>query len=381
MAKKYTYRVCDSLSYLQRTKNFSSSLSGDAVVCLDFPREYVLVNPLFIKFSEEIDPRVQNIIFCKTAIIEPLYCVKINNATLQDHSIVINEDKCFFKDLAGNSARKRSYPGIYQDQNGKEAIDLEINFEKANSNFVEAPSGLLFFHAASGYGHGHFILQTLVKLSSFEKAGIQLKKLVVQPSIRKYQREILNILGYPEADLVVRNCKNTMMFRELYVTYTSNRVIPDLTVYDKLLELIPENKNYPEKIYVSRGDKSFIRRFLNEDKIIDVAKEYGFEVIIPSQLTLEEEINIFRRAKVVISPVGGGLYNTVFSKPGTTIIALSDPCYVIGWPMQLASLRQHQLGFIFGNSFWSYTEGVYFGTHNNFIIDPELLREAIESVL
>jgi hypothetical protein len=374
---KNTYLVKDSLLDFPKVNSFEKSVERNAVVDLEFPSVYDLAVPLFIATSEELDPKIERVLKRKKTQIEPVYCSKISNATIQSHSTILTEDRYFLGDLFSNAARRNPCPNIYINEREEKVID----FEEIESSAIDESVGLFFFHGASGYGHAHFLIQTLGKIQIFKKAGIRPDKLLVQPTIKKYQKEMLEALGYPESDLLIRDPKEAMKFRELYATYTSNVMVPDLTVYDDIAARIEPSGNYPEKIYVSRGDKPFIRRFLNEDRIIETVQELGFEVIIPSKLTLEEEVNIFRQAKIVIGPLGGGIYNTVFSPPDTTVIALSDPCYMVEWATQIAGLRQHKIGLVFGNSFWSYTERVYWGTHNNFIIDTELLKESINSVL
>jgi len=369
-----SYIVKDSLTHLARSKSFDTKMTDDLVVSLEYPDTYPLEVPLFVKTSEELSSTAQSIIRRKNARVGESYCVRLTNGTLFSHSDIVTQDGFFLEDLSRVAARNHPRRDLKVEESGNQSMTIDY----AEPTYVDESAGLLFFHAASGLNHSHWLIQTLVKLTMFEAAGIRPSKLIVQPSIKKYQIEMLSMLGYSKNDLIVRGVNQPMKFRELYVSYTSNTLIPDLSIFDRLIAETVSKDYSLEKIYVSRQDKSNIRRFLNEEKIIELVKEQGFEVVIPSKLTVEEEINIFRNAKVIVGPLGAGLYNSIFNdRKGTRVLALSDPFYMMEWATQIASLRQHETAFIFGNSFFSYTEGSYWGTHNNYLIDREVVRECL----
>ena len=372
-----TYSVADALNDLKRLDSFKESFEGDAVVQLKMPNLYPLAIPTFIKSSEELDSRTEMIVNRKLAGVGPVYCARVHNATLLSNSVILTEEKKFLGDLAHIAARNHPYPGIKSDKQGNKVV----SFPEVATQYIDECAGLLFFHPCCGQNHSHWLIQTIVKLGMFRDAGMRPNKLIVQPNIKRYQKEMLAMLGYPESDLLIRDINQPMCFRELYATYTGMSLPPDLSLFDEMMAQVEPQKGLPERIYVSRQDTPVIRRFLNEDRIIDLVQEYGFEIVIPSRLTVEEEINIFRNAKIIVGPLGAGLYNSIFNDSDANIIALSDSCYMMEWATQIAGLRKHKIGLVFGNSFWSYTEGAYWGTHNNYIVDPVLVREAIESVL
>jgi capsular polysaccharide biosynthesis protein len=80
-----------------------------------------------------------------------------------------------------------------------------------------------------------------------------------------------------------------------------------------------------------------------------------------------------------VGPLGAGLYNALFTRPGATIVALSDPHYAMEWLSQVAALRGHAHGWIFGVAFDSL-DPVYHGTHNNFIVDLDRVQARIEQI-
>ncbi len=69
----------------------------------------------------------------------------------------------------------------------------------------------------------------------------------------------------------------------------------------------------PERIYVSRA-KATCRRILNEDDLVEIISPYGFVSVTPEDLSLEEQVRLFRGATHVIGPHGGGLTNLIFAE-------------------------------------------------------------------
>jgi len=370
-----TYTAKDALYDLKALKNFQDNWNGDGVVQVHEKIYYSNPEPLFVKYSEKLAELTQRILGAKRTSVAPIYCARINNATLIPHANILTVDNSFLWDLSRQAARHIKLTNLIVDENGQKIA----NFTYPEPEFIDCSVGLL--NMGHNNQHSHWLLQTLPKLEIFKKAGIRPQKLVVQPTIKGYQKKALAILGYPETDLIIGNPEQPLRCSELYATNIwGSEVISDLDIYNELSVKCPSTKPGPERIYVSRLDSRNLRRFLNEEKVIELMKEYDFEIVIPSKLTIEEEVNIFRNAKVVVGALGAGLYNTIFTEPGANIIVLSDPWYLTGWISNIAALRGHNIGFIFGHNFLSF-DRVHHGRHSNWIVDTTIIREAIENVL
>jgi len=98
-------------------------------------------------------------------------------------------------------------------------------------------------------------------------------------------------------------------------------------------------------VYVARdgGDNSKMRRIDNEAKLLSklnhtvnsLEEEFELRNVTAPQFikfvgkgqTMESSIDIFRRARVVLGPHGGGFYNVLFSAPGTHVLELTPDDY------------------------------------------------------
>ena len=64
----------------------------------------------------------------------------------------------------------------------------------------------------------------------------------------------------------------------------------------------------------------------NEENIRNIFKENGFEIIFTEEMTFEQQVECFGRAKCVVASSGAALTNTIFCQPGT-IIGCIIPAY------------------------------------------------------
>lgn len=103
------------------------------------------------------------------------------------------------------------------------------------------------------------------------------------------------------------------------------------------------------KLYVSRQDASH-RRMTNEDAIVAMMRDAGFEIILPAQHSLAAQIRLFDQASHVVGPQGAGNANILFSRPGTILCELHMDGFV-QWAMRcLAALREVEYGCLIGRA-------------------------------
>jgi hypothetical protein len=82
---------------------------------------------------------------------------------------------------------------------------------------------------------------------------------------------------------------------------------------------------YPKRIHLLRPPASTgnLRLLENEDLLQRLLSPLGFVSLDPAALSFEEQMRIFENAEVIVSPVGAALSNMVFSRSGTSVVALA----------------------------------------------------------
>ena len=90
----------------------------------------------------------------------------------------------------------------------------------------------------------------------------------------------------------------------------------------------------PKRVYISRDD-AIARRVVNEDEVIELLRKHSFTIIDDTtSMSLQEKLNLFHNADILISPTGANLTHVHAMKEGSTIIdfnhsfEVSEEC---GW--------------------------------------------------
>jgi capsular polysaccharide biosynthesis protein len=82
-----------------------------------------------------------------------------------------------------------------------------------------------------------------------------------------------------------------------------------------------ESRDEGERIYISRG-RARKRRITNEVAVIDALREFDFETIYSEDLSFEQQVKIFSKARFLVSNHGAGLTNMLFMPQGAGVLEL-----------------------------------------------------------
>lgn len=207
----------------------------------------------------------------------------------------------------------------------------------------------VFFFIYNTDNYFHFLYDSLpILYSYFElKSKVTNLKLLMNPK-RNYPfvYDCLDMLNIKRDDIVTAN-EDT-----LYTTiYVSNSLTHDgqsedpphsgiWEIYNRMkLNSIPMT-NTPKKFYISRrtwihGDTSNIgtnyttrRRLENEDELVHLLQQYGYQEVFCEKLTMNEKIQYFSNATHIIGSIGGGMCNCVFASPECKVISINSPEFI-----------------------------------------------------
>jgi len=96
---------------------------------------------------------------------------------------------------------------------------------------------------------------------------------------------------------------------------------------------------YGSYLYISR-QYAGVRHVLREDDLIAQVTTLGFSPICLENLNWQQQIAVFRQAKVIIAPHGAALANLVFCQEHTTVIEIFNPQYLHWCYWQLCSVKK-----------------------------------------
>lgn len=172
----------------------------------------------------------------------------------------------------------------------------------------------------------HWINRYLLRLSLLEgyPEFAQLPLLVTE-ELQSYHKESLQILGISE-DRLIKVPRDIMIECKDLIVPVVVRGTPLLTQGVKWFrKKLDRYLGSPDgsHIYISR--KGSVKRIMtNEKDVLKLLAKYNFTVVVPHELSFEEQVKVFSRASIIVGPHGAGLVNAIFAPEGAHLIELSN---------------------------------------------------------
>ncbi|GAB3855594.1 hypothetical protein GCM10028801_11460 [Nocardioides maradonensis] len=177
----------------------------------------------------------------------------------------------------------------------------------------------------------HFLYDAIARYGVLEAAlpGERVDAVVV-PHATGYQRQLLELARIPGPYLQPRRG----------LTYRADRL------------LVPSNPNWAlqappsmvswlrarlrpvdppagrARLYLTRGQAPQTRRYVQEDELMAALGPRGFTRLDPGSLTVQQQIDVFSTAEIIVAPHGAGLTNVTFSPADVQVLELFPSTYV-----------------------------------------------------
>jgi len=180
------------------------------------------------------------------------------------------------------------------------------------------------------HNYYHWLNDVLPRIKLYEQVFDQIDHFCIASNVPKKFLDILKDFGIPDEKILLVKGKEKLHFDHLYVSSLpgSEGRSPQWAIEyirETLIKLaVPARPS--KKLYFKRGQSSE-RKILNEDALITVLQNNGFEIAEPGELSVHEQIGLMQQAKIVISAHGAALSNLLFSREKTAIIELFSPDY------------------------------------------------------
>jgi capsular polysaccharide biosynthesis protein len=133
-----------------------------------------------------------------------------------------------------------------------------------------------------------------------------------------------------EPDSTVRAKHCIIVVQEIRRSLAQTGKIEDLSLVDselmrKMRESLESNADgATQRIYIGRSNNQF-RRLVNRKSVEEYLTNSGFLVVAAENLGLQERLDLFASADVIVAESGAGLVNCYFCKPNTTVIEIRHP--------------------------------------------------------
>jgi Glycosyltransferase 61 len=191
--------------------------------------------------------------------------------------------------------------------------------------------------------------------------GIDDRRLFQVDDWTVYRASQLSFYSFPSIDLYV-GARNRAIFQNI------------ANLADLRSQVYRSKKIFVSRRALSRSG-SFGRQLINESELIDALSLIGFTTIDPHMMSIEDQIAIFHNADVVVGLDGAGMFNVVFSRPGTIVISIAGSGAFMNNHANLFSSVGVRYGVIFGQN--NRKAGEPKSPHNPWSVDVAKVLAAI----
>ena len=297
----------------------------------------------------------------------------------------------FFKNIRiSNNSTLFNYFNII-----KESCVSNDNFEKYRKdykfflkfifpklNFSKKRFLLITDEWTSNYYHWHIF--ALKKLAVFKENNLIENSLLFLPKryLRyKFVLPSLEKFGIKKNQIVFLRRKSNIKTSETALALVSQQHPAAFKeIRETLLKNTPyKNLGFGDKIYISR-EGQVLRLIENEKEVTALLEKYGFKKLIMEKFSYDEQINISRDAKYLVSPHGAGLTNILFMSENTNVLEMAtkpNPAKPVTDYYKLSTMLN--INYFYQECEIRGAEGEYYQV--NFIIDLEKLEKNLKLML
>lgn len=220
-----------------------------------------------------------------------------------------------------------------------------VAYIKKISRYKRLPTGINLLGAAHGH-FSHFLFNAFIKLISAHLGGINLDTpVIVEEDLPDSMEELILHFGFKK---IVRLSAGQSLQVDNLVQGTNYTFLPDIrnsmklenttnTLDSRFFSIFRSLKfgnnefNF-ENLYIPRINSTW-GRISGEDSLIEKFKKQGFFIASPEKMNYESQVNLFKKAKIIVTSPGSALANLIYCKSGTQVHILADSRVhnYVGW--------------------------------------------------
>jgi capsular polysaccharide biosynthesis protein len=170
-------------------------------------------------------------------------------------------------------------------------------------------------------GHYHWLTEVLPRLWLIRERAPEFTLLLPDnPYVRTIGLESLDLLGFEFEDIFwMRNDEFLKVSNLFHVTKLARTgYLHDEIMKELRHAFIGEGAAGKRKVYISRADAER-RKILNDDDLIRVLLDAGFEIFTRNEMDLKQQVKLFSECGVIAGIHGAGLTNCLFMREGTVV--------------------------------------------------------------
>jgi capsular polysaccharide biosynthesis protein len=133
---------------------------------------------------------------------------------------------------------------------------------------------------------------------------------------RRYRSKVRELIHISCPNLIPAHVKRGAQANDMQFNVN---ILRDLQAY---LLSYSSRKEFPKRIFISRKNASRRRKF-NEEAVMQLVSEFGFEAVFPEKLSVADQISLFNQAEWIMGGSGAAFTNLLFCSNSTKVIIIS----------------------------------------------------------
>lgn len=352
----------------------AESVSEEIISCAP-TGSYSRVPPIFdnsdvldLKFKR----RYRNLWNTKLANYPELKLYHLKGVRMEDWGYLF-----FGKDLIEESVLHLSEADIHK---------IISQYGSSDSQTVEIKERSLILKRRSSSNYGHWLIEFLPWAEIAIRKNVPFQRVILEYYARNkigvVQSSTLAAVGL-ESSWIKRCSRTPYLIDDLWIP--SKGCIHSHTKHPLLIRVARSaglsllnncefcELNLGRRLYVSRKENEK-RHVVNECSVFNYLEQFGFERVYTSDFTYEEQVWIFSQAEIIVGVGGAALTNIIYSPPTAKVICLLPAESFENFFWDLCCHLDLKYSVVFGR----VIDGV--GVHGNFLVDLDVLGEALTGV-
>ena len=201
---------------------------------------------------------------------------------------------------------------------------VHLKIDQAALVRLEASEDIIIGYNNAHWGYQHWLTQCLPAIDWSLRQDHPRGHRLLLPQLEPWQEDFIRILGYGAVPrLTPKAGTQYLLPRAEYSEFLNGSTSFEISLSTRdtarrVLNALPSFPPPHKVLYVPCANP-YYGSIANEAEVIDLLQRRGVYIVDQRHLDTADRINLFRHADVVMGPLGQGLADVLFCKPGTLL--------------------------------------------------------------
>lgn len=239
------------------------------------------------------------------------------------------------------------------------SVPPPASFDLPFADFQRRRRAYLYLGSLGSSNYGHWLVDDLPRA----RAWLELRRLgitctIVLPAfggrIDEVRVQSLQALIHPRIEVQFiphdQPCRLSNLYYATPVSFHPRIKIPaamDFVRSNAVASLRAANDEPTERLFIARRPPHS-RAIVNFDEVWALLAARGFRMVETEGLEFQEQVALFRNARIVVGQMGAAMTNTLFCHPATSLVYLAPLGWTEPFYLDLAALGGQQYNILFG---------------------------------